>query len=438
MRLLIVAAFLSITAAAQNPAQIQPTPTTPSGACNSTAIRLLTPNGTIYTCQSGTWAASSGGGGSPGGIVTPTYTKTSSSVATFGSNLSASVPWNLVPGVVSITGTCVVTNTSGTNSDTLYVYGAPVAGQEVVGYSSANTYTISGTNCALAASISSFPAGSLPLGTVAVSAGVMPASWTPWAGVNPISLAAGPGIVSSVNATTQVDTISTDSTVVPRYFTGSGQPSANCTAGRDFYTDTTGLNLYFCDATNMWKQGNGGSQTIIANWPMCGYNATLGGTPAPLFNWTNSTSGCGHGSFTGPSSISYLLYGLDLAQTTDSVMVQMESSSTWSAAAGTIDVSLAIYNFGQGAPSAGNCNINVYIGCQTAGSNFTYGTASTITATPPANNLEKIYTATSLNLPASCAASVPMQVWVHPVADTGGSTGVIVQLASIQTTIRGN
>ena len=63
MRLLIIAAFLSIAAAAQNPAQIQPTPTTPSGACNSTAIRLLTPNGTIYTCQGGTWAASSGSGG---------------------------------------------------------------------------------------------------------------------------------------------------------------------------------------------------------------------------------------------------------------------------------------------------------------------------------------------------------------------------------------
>lgn len=36
----------------------------PSGACNAHGIDLLTPNGTLYTCQSGMWAAVSGGGGS--------------------------------------------------------------------------------------------------------------------------------------------------------------------------------------------------------------------------------------------------------------------------------------------------------------------------------------------------------------------------------------
>lgn len=54
---------------AQNPAQILPTTSNPNGkTCNSQSMRLLTPNGTIYTCQNGHYAAvSGGGGGSPGG-----------------------------------------------------------------------------------------------------------------------------------------------------------------------------------------------------------------------------------------------------------------------------------------------------------------------------------------------------------------------------------
>jgi hypothetical protein len=68
--------------------------------------------------------------------------------------------------------------------------------------------------------------------------------------------AAGSGITITNNAATGVDTYATDSTQVPRYFTGSGVPASSCTAGRDFYTDTTNLNLYFCDAANTWKQAN--------------------------------------------------------------------------------------------------------------------------------------------------------------------------------------
>jgi hypothetical protein len=47
--------------------------------------------------------------------------------------------------------------------------------------------------------------------------------------------------------------ISTDDAVVPYYYTGSGAPSISCTAGRDIYTDTTNLILYFCRASNVWQ-----------------------------------------------------------------------------------------------------------------------------------------------------------------------------------------
>lgn len=49
--------------------QIQPTPTAPSGSCNNNQMKLKTPDGTIYTCQSGTWGVLGGGSGLPAGSV---------------------------------------------------------------------------------------------------------------------------------------------------------------------------------------------------------------------------------------------------------------------------------------------------------------------------------------------------------------------------------
>lgn len=43
---------------------LTPTTVTPSGSCNATSTALLTPNGTIYTCQMGTWGSVGGGGAS--------------------------------------------------------------------------------------------------------------------------------------------------------------------------------------------------------------------------------------------------------------------------------------------------------------------------------------------------------------------------------------
>lgn len=44
-----------------NTPQIRYTANAPSGACGATQIALLTPDGTLYTCANGTWAAVNGG-----------------------------------------------------------------------------------------------------------------------------------------------------------------------------------------------------------------------------------------------------------------------------------------------------------------------------------------------------------------------------------------
>jgi hypothetical protein len=47
--------------------------------------------------------------------------------------------------------------------------------------------------------------------------------------------------------------IAVDTTNTPDYLTGSGAPSANCTQGRSFYTDTAANRIYWCSATNTWS-----------------------------------------------------------------------------------------------------------------------------------------------------------------------------------------
>lgn len=62
-KLLALLFFCAGVVLAQNPNPIQTTTTAPSGACGTSGVRLLTPNGVIYTCQSGMWAPATGGSG---------------------------------------------------------------------------------------------------------------------------------------------------------------------------------------------------------------------------------------------------------------------------------------------------------------------------------------------------------------------------------------
>lgn len=65
----------------------------------------------------------------------------------------------------------------------------------------------------------------------------------------------GSGIVATGEGIVVVaGVIAVDSAVVPVFSTGAGVPSAVCTTGREFYTDTTNDLLYFCVDTNTWAQ----------------------------------------------------------------------------------------------------------------------------------------------------------------------------------------
>lgn len=73
-----VLALFSFPLMAQNPGPVYPVTTAPSGACGANIMRLVGPGGTVYTCQSGTWAQISGGGGGSVTAVTATAPITSS------------------------------------------------------------------------------------------------------------------------------------------------------------------------------------------------------------------------------------------------------------------------------------------------------------------------------------------------------------------------
>lgn len=49
-------------------------------------------------------------------------------------------------------------------------------------------------------------------------------------------------------------TISTDPATTPKFSAGAGPPTATCSAGREFYRDSSNLRLYNCSATNVWSE----------------------------------------------------------------------------------------------------------------------------------------------------------------------------------------
>lgn len=224
------------------------------------------------------------------------YTKTSGTVATIGPACSSINPCNIRIGQVTTQITAAVTGTlSGTSAtDTAYIYWDTTNTPSLTfGINGAETLTCSG--CTTATGITTFPAGTIPLWTVAITSNVWASSGTDYRATYSRNLVTpGSGITITNNPSTGADAIATDSTVVPRYFTGSGAPSSSCTQGRDFYTDTSGLNLYFCDATNTWKQGNSGSAPATTGakmwFPMLGGEPYLNGNDAGNQAYTASTA----------------------------------------------------------------------------------------------------------------------------------------------------
>ncbi len=86
--------------------------------------------------------------------------------------------------------------------------------------------------------------------------------------------AAGTGIAISSGS------IATDDAIIPQYSKGADAPSANCTAGRDIYTDTTADVIYTCIATNTWKRASGNVYSVVDTGGDDTYAPTCPGFPA--------------------------------------------------------------------------------------------------------------------------------------------------------------
>jgi hypothetical protein len=115
--------------------------------------------------------------------------------------------------------------------------------------------------------------------------------------------------------------------------------------------------------------------------------------------------------------------------------VGKKASSTWSAAAGTVDINAWMLNI-DGAPGAGSDTVDISIGCWAgSGGSLTYGAASTVTWTPPALNKMVLISATPA-LPGACAAGT--LIYVKFSGGGNGGTGVEPRLHMVEMVIRGN
>ncbi len=427
------------------PAQVGPT--APSGGCSVGQIYFdytATGGENLFGCTAtNVWTLLSGSSGSGGGASMASQlgdflaSDTSSSTQTLGAGCNVTVPCQIRIGSASFSITAPVSATiSGTSANgTVFWY---LSSEQILtaGHDSTATLTCAG-GCAVATGVTAFPPDSVPLWQTTFTSN----QW------NPINVATmderavysrdviepGFGVVSTSDPSTGVQTLATDPTTVPRYFTGSGAPTLTCTAGRDFFTDITNLHLYFCDAANTWKQADPG---VVTRTDVDDFTLVSGSASGASILAAYSTTAAAVMTATGPNTLAYSVAGIPL-DINGAVMVTKTASPTWSAAAGTIDVSIYVSN-ADGAPAAGNWNLNVYAGCATAGGTFSYAVASTITAAPPAHNDFQTFVAAGLALPTSCAASSPLQFWVQRTADSGGTTGVKAFAVSMEVVIRGN
>jgi hypothetical protein len=397
----------------------------------------------LYGCTATNFWSQLGGSGAGAGMASQlldfNVNNSSGTVQTLGALCSGATPCQIRTGSAFFVLTAPVTATiSGAGANGTVFWYLSSAQVMTAGHNSAATLSCS-AGCSVATGITSFPPDSVPLWQTTFTANVWdvitPSTMDRRAIFSRNVIAAGSGVSSAFDPTTGIQTVSTDPTLTPRYFSGSGAPALTCAAGRDFYTDKTNLHLYFCDAVNTWKQADpvaAAARTDVQNFVLAGSSPATGGVASPAY----TSAAVGTFSATGPNSVAYTIAGLPLA-VNGVVMVAKMASPTWTAAAGTVDLAVVATN-ADGAPAAGNWTLNVYAGCAAANGAFSYGTASTITAAPPSLHNFQRYLTTGLNLPGSCAANSPMQFWVQRTADSGGTTGVNAFLTSMEIVIRGN
>jgi len=214
----------------------------------------------LYGCTSANTWSPLGAAGTGSQLGDFAVANTSASVQMLGASCSTVTPCQIRTGSVLFTMTAPVTlSLSGVStSGTVFWYLSP-SHVLTAGHNSGSTLTCSAA-CSIASGITSFPPDATPLWQTTFTSNV-------WDGINPATMdkrafisrnviAPGSGVSSVSDPTTGIQTLSTDPTTVPRFFTGSGAPGGSCTAGRDFYTDTSGAHLYFCSSPNTWTQAH--------------------------------------------------------------------------------------------------------------------------------------------------------------------------------------
>jgi hypothetical protein len=244
------------------PAQVGPT-LPPACSTGQIFFDSSSPAGqNIYACTAtNTWSPEGGAGGGSGPGMASQFgdfniANTSATVQTLGASCSTVTPCQIRTGAVLFTMTAPVTLTLGGTAanGTIFWY---LSSLQVLtaGHNSAATLTCS-AGCSVATGVTSFPPDSIPLWRTTFVANVLDAisfvAMDKRAIYSRDVIAVGPGVSSIADPSTGIQTLSTDPTQVPRYFTGAGVPSGTCTAGRDIYTDTTGPHLYWCGSTNIW------------------------------------------------------------------------------------------------------------------------------------------------------------------------------------------
>jgi hypothetical protein len=278
------------------------------GDCPTNRILRIAFDGTAFRIVGGGAATGGGGGGGSTSFSQLTdfaYSNNGGSLAAIGSACAIATPCQTRQMAVvgaALTAPCTFTlsgtSVGGVNNAFAYITNTQ---QITMGHNTASTVTAS-AGCFVATGITSFPPNSIPLAAPTFTSLV----WNPVTAamdkrtvLSQTDVEPGADLTCSDDPSTGIRTCTTNPNTVPRYSAGSGAPGGTCTAGRDFYTDTVGLNLYFCDAANTWKQGNGGTGFPITPGTYYEYDNFLSSSTAGagalgggLLAWgSNSNSG---------------------------------------------------------------------------------------------------------------------------------------------------
>jgi hypothetical protein len=337
----------------------------------------------IWSLLGGTGGGSGGGAGSASQLGDFVASDSSSTVQALGAGCSTVTPCQIRVGAAVFTMTAPVAATlTGTSVNGTVFWYLSSALILTAGHNSAATVTCS-SGCSTVTGITAFPPDAVPLWQTTFTTNV----WDP---INLASMdkraiysreviAPGSGVMSTSNPSTGVQTISTDPTQVPRYFAGSGAPSANCMAARDFYTDTVGRNLYFCDAANTWKQANANSiPGFTRNWAA----STIGGGSGAGTGWLSSggivTTGMGspaayNGLSLATAGTSYAIF-MTVIPTGWTGVVNLKSLWTIQNTASGAGVGSNTYSLACLAPGISNLNTGPSFG---TGQTFSFNFAGT-------------------------------------------------------------